>query len=87
MYRVAGPFSVPDFGRGSYSALLCLRLLAAFESSGTQMTIATAMNLSFDGIQCEVDFIAWRGRDRLGSDHRRAPQSSLAKRSRWGMAS
>ena len=29
-YRVVGPFSVPDYGRGSYSALLALRVLARY---------------------------------------------------------
>jgi hypothetical protein len=73
-YRVVGPFSVPDYGRGSYSALLTLRFLDRFNSSNSPMTFSTAMNLSFDGIQREVDFIAWRGDDRLGREIRRPPQ-------------
>ncbi len=27
------------------------------------MTFSTAMNLSFDGVQREVDFVAWLGDD------------------------
>jgi hypothetical protein len=69
-YRVVGPFSMPDYGRGSYSALLSLRVLDRFHSATDHMTFATAMNLSFDGIQREVDFIAWRGEDRMGDLHR-----------------
>lgn len=73
-YRVIGPFSVPDYGRGSYSALLTLRVLEQFNSSTNEMTFSTAMNLVFDGVQREVDFVAWRGDDRLGLEHRRPPQ-------------
>jgi hypothetical protein len=72
-YRVVGPFSVPDYGRGSYSALLTLRLLERFDDSTSEMTFSTAMNLSFDGVQREVDFVAWRGDGRLGRESRRPP--------------
>ena len=71
-YRVVGPFSVPDYGRGSYSALLTLRVLERLNSSMNEMTFSTAMNLSFDGVQREVDFVAWLGDDRL--DNRRSPR-------------
>ncbi|WP_439924987.1 hypothetical protein [Nitrobacter sp. JJSN] len=64
-YRVVGPFSVPDYGRGSYSAILALRVLEAFRSSADRMTFSTAMKFAFDGIEKEVDFVAWRGEDRL----------------------
>jgi hypothetical protein len=73
-YRVVGPFSVPDYGRGSYSALLALRVLDRYHlTMDHPMTFATAMNLSFDGIQREVDFIAWRGEERI-LQPRRPPQ-------------
>lgn len=64
-YRVVGPFAMPDYGRGSYSALLTLRVIDKFRSSFGSMTFSTAMNLQAEGIDCEVDFIAWRGEDRL----------------------
>ncbi len=65
-YRVIGPFSVPDYGRGSYAALLTLRVIDRFNSSTSVMTYSTAMNLSDnDKFKCEVDFIAWHGEDRL----------------------
>jgi hypothetical protein len=73
-YRVIGPFSVPDYGRGSYSALLTLRVLGQFNSPTNDMTFSTAMNLSFDGLQREVDFLAWRGDERLGRENRRSLQ-------------
>ena len=69
-YRVVGPFSVPDYGRGSYSALLALRVLDRYRSAMDRMTFATAMSLSFDGIQREVDFIAWHGEERMQETHR-----------------
>jgi hypothetical protein len=69
-YRVVGPFSVPDFGRGSYCALLALRVLDRSRSGMNHMTFATAMNLSFDGIQREVDFVAWHGEERMQETHR-----------------
>jgi hypothetical protein len=69
-YRVVGPFSVPDYGRGSYSALLALRVLNCYRSAMDRMTFATAMNLGFDRIQLEVDFTAWHGDERVQETHR-----------------
>ena len=62
-YRVVGPFSIPDYGRGSYSALLTLRLIGEFNSSN-EMTFSTAMALEFDNRQIEVDFLALRRAER-----------------------
>lgn len=59
-YRVVGPFSVPDYGRGAYSVILALRVLQSSASSMGEMTFSTAMNLKFDGKEAEVDFIAWQ---------------------------
>ncbi len=73
-YRVVGPFSVPDYGRGSYSALLTLRFLDRFDGSASEMTFSTALNLSFDGLKREVDFAAWHGDERLGGEHSRPPR-------------
>ena len=58
-YRVVGPFSVPHYGRGSYSALLALRVIDRYRSAMDRVTFGTAMTLSFDGIKREIDFIAW----------------------------
>jgi hypothetical protein len=69
-YRVVGPFSVPDYGRGSYTALLALRVLERYRSATDRLTFATAMKLSFDGIHREVDFIAWQGHERMQETHR-----------------
>lgn len=72
-YRVVGPFSVPDYGRGSYSALLALRVVSRALNSMDRLTFATAMNLKFDGISCEVDFIAWHSDNGL-RETQRPPQ-------------
>ena len=63
-YRVVGPFSVPDYGRGSYCALLALRFLDNFHSSLDEITFSTAMKLDFDGRPVEVDFLALRRSER-----------------------
>jgi hypothetical protein len=63
-YRVVGPFSVPDYGRGSYGALLTLRLLSRFGSAMDEMTFATAMTLEFEGRKVEVDFLGLRRDER-----------------------
>jgi hypothetical protein len=64
-YRVVGPFSIPDYGRGSYAALLALRVLNGFASSLDEMTFATAMTLSFEGRHVEVDFLALKRTERF----------------------
>jgi len=67
-FRVVGPFSVPDYGRGSYSVLLTLRVMQSFGSSLDEMTFSTGVNLKFDGIDAEADFVAWRRSERHGAD-------------------
>jgi hypothetical protein len=73
-YRVVGPFSVPDYGRGSYPSLLALRVLHQFSTSHARMTFATAMKLEFDGLRVEVDFIGWHTKEALGRDRDKDPQ-------------
>ena len=67
-YRVIGPFSVPDYGRGSYASLLALRVIDGFNASLHGLAFATAMNLTFDGQNVEVDFLAWRSDEHLDYD-------------------
>jgi hypothetical protein len=76
-YRVVGPFSVPDYARGSYSALLTLRLINVALEATNEMTFSTAMNLEFDGIKAEADFIAWRRTEDFGD--RKAPDLILGE--------
>ncbi|HEX2858768.1 MAG TPA: hypothetical protein VHP58_00980 [Alphaproteobacteria bacterium] len=70
-YRVTGPFSVPDYGRGSYSALLTLRALTCLGGLDNEFTYSPAMELKFDGIDAEADFIALRSKGTF--DHETPP--------------
>lgn len=68
-YRVVGPFSIPDYARGSYSALLTLRALDSIRGGGRgEMTFSTALDMSFDGIKCEADFVALRRNEKMDED-------------------
>ena len=69
-YRVVGPFSVPHYGRGSYSALLALRVIDRYRSAMDRVTFGTSMTLSFDGIKREIDFIAWQVEERMQEAYR-----------------
>lgn len=82
-YRVVGPFSVPDYGRGSYGAILALRVLSQYRSSMDRMTFATAMNLNFDGMTREVDFIAWHTEGHMRDTHR-PPQLVIGEAKSFG---
>lgn len=62
-YRVIGPFSVPDYARGSYGALLALRTLEKLSGSQDEMTFSTALDLKFDGKKTEADFVAWHRKE------------------------
>jgi len=62
-YRVTGPFSVPDYARGSYGALLTIRFLDQFGGMDREMTYSTALTLTIDETKWETDFFAlWRER-------------------------
>ena len=66
-YRVIGPFSAPDYARGSYGALLALNVLDQIDSSDSEMTFSTALELRVDdGHPCEADYVAWIPRNSLG---------------------
>lgn len=65
-FRVVGPFAVPDYARGSYGALLALKAISNIHISHDSMAYATALALSFDGIEAEADFVALRSPVRHG---------------------
>ncbi len=58
-YRVVGPFAVPNFVEGSYSALLTINALRKLPSLNKTMNYSTAMNLSSHQKKCEIDFAIW----------------------------
>ncbi len=72
-YRVVGPFSIRDYGLGSYSSLLTLRVLERYSLSMDDLDFATAMKLRFDGIEKEVDFIALHAEER-NHNHQQSPK-------------
>ncbi|MDZ5454864.1 hypothetical protein [Labrys sp. ZIDIC5] len=72
-YRVIGPFSVPDYARGSYGSLLALLCISRLRTSLDPMTFSTALSLEFDGLTREADFVLWYERDSMG-DRKTPPQ-------------
>ena len=69
-YRVVGPFSVPDYARGSYGALLALNAIRNAVSGMEPITYSTALSMSFDGLSREADFVLWHSRDSIGRNSR-----------------
>lgn len=62
-YRVVGPFSVPDYARGSYGALLAIHAISQLVTTTTPITFSTALSLTFDGVSREADFMAWHSKE------------------------
>jgi len=81
-YRVIGPFAVPDYGLGSYGALLTLHALEGIGGFARDMTFATATDLSFDGHKVEADFIAIK-RNTTG-DHVQQPDLIIGECKSFG---
>ena len=67
-YRVVGPFSVPDYGRGSYGAILTLDFLQSFKFHHSLTTYSTALDLKIKDKNIEVDFAALVGSGGLKSN-------------------
>ena len=66
-YRVIGPFSAPDYARGSYGALLALNVLYDIGFSHSEMTFSPALELRVDdGSPCEADYVAWISSQSMG---------------------
>ena len=66
-YRVLGPFSAPDYARGSYGALLALNVLGDIGFTRSGMTFSPALELRVDdGPPCEADYVAWISRQSAG---------------------
>jgi hypothetical protein len=77
-YRVVGPFAVRDYALGAYSSILALRVLNKFGPGMNDMTYSNAMKLKFDGVEREIDFIAWYADERMHETHR-PPQLILGE--------
>lgn len=81
-YRVVGPFAVPDYALGSYSALLALAALRTIGGTSDAMTFATATDLSFEGHKCEADFLAIR--ENKNGDHVQSPDFIIGECKSFG---
>ena len=59
-FRVAGPYSVPDFANGSYATVLALKCLADGGGLGRHsITFSTNLDLKLNGGCLEIDFACW----------------------------
>jgi hypothetical protein len=61
-YRVVGPFALPDYARGGYSAALAIRCFAEVIGSSTSsaLTWSSGQQLQLpNGEKTEADFILW----------------------------
>jgi hypothetical protein len=68
-FRVVGPFSVPDFASGGYATALTLRLLArGLGTTDVRITYATGLDLKFDQLSIEVDFVLWFQKEHMFRD-------------------
>ncbi|MCH8082471.1 MAG: hypothetical protein IID52_08835, partial [Proteobacteria bacterium] len=64
-YRVAGPFSAPDFANGAYATLLTLGVFESGLGTGNPtITFSTNLNLDLDSIPIEIDFALWHTREK-----------------------
>ena len=59
-FRVAGPFSVPNYANGSYATLLAVNcMLNGVGYHNNTITFSTNLNLKINGRESEVDFACW----------------------------
>ncbi len=67
-FRLAGPYTVPNFAGGAYATVLALRTFAMnLGMNDNAITYSTNLNLDFDGKPAEVDFAFWYRREWLDS--------------------
>ena len=66
-YRVIGPFSAPDYARGSYGSLLALNVLGRVGLTIDPMAFSQGLSVRMDdGQPCEVDYVALTGKQVWG---------------------
>ena len=71
-YRLAGPFALPDYARGGYSAALSIRFFGqVLGGMDNSITWSSGQELTFgDGKKSEADFIIWSQRKQMfGQDY------------------
>ncbi|MGV2069044.1 hypothetical protein [Agrobacterium sp. 22-226-1] len=57
-YRVSGPFSVQDYAKGAYGAVLALRAIDELNNHFGSINFITAVQLVRDGKSIEADYVA-----------------------------
>ena len=66
-YRAIGPFSTPDYARGSYGSLLALNVLSEVGLISDPMAFSQGLMVRIDdGSPCEVDYVALRSKQVWG---------------------
>ncbi|EEZ33365.1 conserved hypothetical protein [Brucella sp. 83/13] len=68
-YRVAGPFSVQDYAKGAYGAVLALQTISELDSHFRSINFITAVELGLDGRRIEADYIAFHQADAFDSQY------------------
>lgn len=68
-YRVAGPFSVQDYAKGAYGAVLALQTLSELDSHFRSINFMTAVELEVEGKKVETDYIAFHQADAFESQY------------------
>jgi hypothetical protein len=58
-FRVAGPYSVPDFAGGAYATVLAIRVFSKLLGMNGAITYSTNLDLRLDGNASEIDFAVW----------------------------
>ena len=67
-FRVAGPYSEPNYARGSYATVLALKCIADGAGFGDNtITFSANLDLMVNGEHSEIDFACWYRRDHHGS--------------------
>jgi hypothetical protein len=69
MYRVAGPFSVQDYAKGAYGAVLALKTISEFGYHFQSINFITAVELELAGKWKEADYIAFHQADAFDSKY------------------
>ena len=84
MFRVAGPYSVPNYANGAYANVLALSCLANESMGDTSVTFST--NLEFTGLEnpMEIDFACWLRNSSFGADRRDDPAFLVGEAKSFG---
>ena len=83
-FRVAGPYSVPDYANGAYANVLALSCLANEAMGDTHITFSTNLEITGMGTPMEIDFACWLRDVSLGIDRRDDPAFLVGEAKSFG---